>query len=321
MCGEFDLIQRYFQQATGERSDVLLGIGDDCALLEAPPGQALAVSSDTLVSGRHFEAGIDPVALGHKALAVNLSDLAAMGAEPAWVSLMLSLPAADAAWLSGFMQGFAHLADEFGVQLIGGDTTRGPLNIGVTIQGLVDPAQALRRDAARVGDGIYVTGTLGDAGLALRIRQQRYSAAAGSAELDARLDRPWPRVAVGMRLRGWCQCAIDVSDGLAADLGHVCEHSGVGARIHTDRLPLSPPVRRYMQATGDWSLALSAGDDYELVFTIPAERQAAFERAAAEWDVSVTCIGRIETTGGVRALDPEGRPVQGVTQGYDHFRT
>lgn len=321
MPGEFDLIRQYFQGATGDRPDVLLGIGDDCALLRVPPGRVLAVSSDTLVDGRHFETGVDPVALGHKALAVNLSDLAAMGAEPAWVSLMLTLPAADGAWLSGFMQGFSRLADSFGVQLIGGDTTQGPLNIGVTIHGLVDPAQVLRRDAARVGDGIYVTGTLGDAGLALRIRQRQYVLPDGSPELDRRLDRPWPRVDTGVRLREWSRCAIDVSDGLGADLGHICERSGVGARIHLDRLPLSPPVERYIQETGDWSLVLSAGDDYELVFTVPEQGEAAFERAASEWDVPVTRIGHIEAGRGVLALAPDGRPVEGVAKGYDHFRT
>lgn len=316
MPGEFDLIREYFEAATGPREDVLLGIGDDCALLRPPPGQILAVTSDTLVSGRHFAPDADPESLGHKALAVNLSDLAAMGARPAWASLCLTLPAADRDWLAAFMRGFAALAGRFDVSLVGGDTTRGPLAISLTLHGLLAPDQALRRDAARPGDVLYVTGTLGDAGLALRLRQAGRPV---PRVLAQRLDRPEPRVEIGRRLAGYARCAIDISDGLAADLGHVCARSGAGAVLEAARLPLSPPVRAHVAGRGDWGLPLSAGDDYELLFSVPPERQAAFERDSADWEVAVSRIGHIEAGSGVRLRQADGQCVEEIGGGYDHF--
>lgn len=321
MAGEFELIQRFFRDATANRADVLLGVGDDCALLQVPAGQALAVSSDTLLAGHHFAPDAEPEALGHKVLAVNLSDLAAMGAEPAWVSLCISLPNADESWLSGFMRGFTQLASRFGVQLVGGDTTRGPLSIGVTVQGFVDPDRALRRDAARAGDGVYVSGMLGDAGLALKCRQGLYVGKGDMAHLDERLDRPQPRVDLGMRLQPFSRCAIDISDGLGADLGHICEQSGVGATLQLDSLPLSSAVQAYITETGDWSLPLSAGDDYELVFTVAQQRQLDFELILGTLDVAVTRVGTIEQGDRPRAIAPDGRVIDEVTRGYDHFRS
>jgi thiamine-monophosphate kinase len=320
MPGEFDLIRRYFRDATRSRPDVLLGIDDDCALVQVPQDRVLAISSDTLVSGHHFTPDVDPEALGHKALAVNLSDLAAMGAEPAWASLCLTLPQADEAWLQAFMRGFARLADEYGVQLIGGDTTRGPLGIGVTVQGFVDPARALRRDGAREGDLIYVSGTLGDAGLALRVRQGEIPPGGDMRPLDERLDRPQPRVGLGRRLGTYSRCAIDISDGLAGDLGHICRQSRLGALLELERLPLSAAVRDRVRTSGDWSLPLSAGDDYELLFTVPAARQAEFEREAATWELPVTRIGLMQRGEGVRLHGAQGAQSDRWMRAYDHFR-
>lgn len=318
MPGEFDLIRQYFQDATVARGDVTLGIGDDCALLDVPPGRQLAASLDTLVCGRHFVESVDPEALGHKSLAVNLSDLAAMGAEPAWAMLGITLPQADQAWLAAFMRGFVALAAEYGVQLIGGDTTRGPLSVTVQVQGFVEPGKALCRDGARSGDLVYVSGTLGDAGLALLAQQGLYVRQGSMKGLLQRLDRPLPRVALGLALREFASAAIDLSDGLGSDLGHIAERSGVGALLYLDRLPLSDAVRDYVQESGDWSVPLSAGDDYELAFCIPARCQAAFEAASAAWDVPVTWVGMIERGRGVRAMQPDGQ-VDEVAGGFDHF--
>lgn len=320
MSGEFDLIQRYFETASGDRSDVVLGIGDDCALMRPPAERLLAVSTDTLVSGHHFVPDVDPESLGHKVLAVNLSDLAAMGAEPAWASLAITLPSADEAWLGAFMRGFSLLADAFGVALVGGDTTAGPLSITLSVHGFVDPARSLRRDAAGVGDRIYVSGTLGDAGLALRIQQGLVDSPA-SPELQARLDRPSPRIQLGLQLRGICRCAIDVSDGLGADLGHLCRRSGVGARLELARIPLSDPVRNYLRDTEDWSVPLSSGDDYELLFTVPGSQQSVFEEVAARLAAPMTHIGEVVAAEqGIQMLAPDGCVITGLEKGYDHFR-
>lgn len=320
MAGEFELIHRYFEAATTARPDVLLGIGDDCALLQMPPDRVLAVSTDTLVSGRHFEPDVDPVALGHKALAVNLSDLAAMGADPAWATLALTLPQADEAWLASFMKGFAGLADAFGVQLVGGDTTRGPLSITLTVFGFLSADAVLRRDAARPGDRVYVSGTLGDAGLALAIRQGRLQDQQESQGLGERLDRPQPRVRLGQELAACSRCCVDVSDGLLADLAHICERSGVGAVIELEKLPLSPALQQHVRGSGDWTLPLSAGDDYELLFTVPEGLQEAFARISTGFDVAVSCIGRIEKGERVRMIDSDGQAFEPKEAGYDHFR-
>lgn len=315
---EFELIADFFAGATDARPDVPLGIGDDCALLHPPPGTWLAVSMDTLVEGRHFLAGAEPDALGHKALAVNLSDLAAMGAEPAWATLSLTLPQADRAWLGEFMAGFAALAAPHRVQLVGGDTTRGPLSITVQVHGFVDPAAVLRRSAGRPGDRLFVSGTVGDAGLALE-RLAKSPSAALDAHLAARLHRPTPRVALGRLLAGRATAAIDVSDGLVADLGHICEASACGARITLERLPLSPAVAAAC-AGGDWRCALAGGDDYELLFSVAPgqvdEVQAAC-RAAGE---AVQEIGSLVAGAGVTVVYPDGRLSRGVPGGFDHFR-
>lgn len=316
---EFDLIGEYFSSLTVARDDVVLGVGDDCALLVPPAGRQLAVSIDTLVEGRHFVPGADPEALGHKCLAVNLSDLAAMGAEPAWLTLALTLPAVDHDWLAAFTRGLGALARQHGLQLVGGDTTKGPLSISMQVHGFVEPGQALRRDGARAGDLIYVSGTLGDAGLALLAAQGLYVDPDQLGLLRARLDRPTPRLATGRALRGIASSAIDLSDGLGSDLRHVCERSGVGATLHADRLPVSAGVAAYIADTGDWALPLSAGDDYELCITVPAARQGEVERLAAQLPGGLSWIGMIESRSGLRVILPDGRTADDIPGGYDHF--
>ncbi|MCB1760574.1 MAG: thiamine-phosphate kinase [Gammaproteobacteria bacterium] len=316
-CTEFELIERFFNAATRPREDVLLGIGDDCALLRVPAGCELAVSIDTLVSGVHFFADADPQALGHKALAVNLSDLAAMGAEPAWVTLALTLPTADELWLERFMAGFAALADRHQVQLVGGDTTRGPLCITVQAHGVVPQGAALRRDGARVGDRIGVTGSLGDAGLAL---ERLCAGEPLDRSLRARLEQPEPRLAAGIGLRPLANSAIDLSDGLLADLGHICQRSGVGARLELARLPLSEAVEKQVKMRCEWSLPLTSGDDYELCFSVPPQCCAQVEEVLAGEVGGCTWIGVIEEDQGVRCYGTDGRLSRAVQGGYQHFR-
>ncbi len=330
---EFDLIARHFARPGTGRSDVVLGIGDDAALLRPPPGMELAAAIDTLVAGVHFPLDTDAESVGHKALAVNLSDLAAMGAAPAWAMLALTLPQVDERWLADFSRGFFALARAHDVALVGGDTTRGPLTISVQVQGFVTPGEAFRRGGARPGDLIYVTGTLGDAGLALLL-----ASAPGVvppeefAWLRGRLDRPQPRVAEALRLRGWVRAAIDVSDGLLADLGHVLEASEVGATLALDRLPQSPAFRTCLEAMGDahpilrrftsglaWAdLALTAGDDYELCFTVDPANAARLNALAADGMVC-TCIGVIDATPGLRCRLADGTSYGPQRRGYDHF--
>jgi len=319
-ASEFELIRRFFARATAARDDVLLGIGDDCALLQPPPGCALAVSMDTLVEGRHFLPGSDPEALGHKALAVNLSDLAAMGAEPAWATLALTLPRADTDWLAGFMTGLGALAAQYGVQLVGGDTTRGPLSITLQVHGFVDPSRALRRDAGRPGDRLFVSGTLGDAALALEWLQRRRGLPAEHADLRRRLDRPQPRVALGRLLLGRARAAIDISDGLVADLGHVCEASGVGAEIELARLPLSPAVATQC-ACGDWRHPLAGGDDYELLFSVEPTQVDGLREACRQAGHAVQEIGRLVDDNGIALIYPDGHISREIPDGFDHFRS
>lgn len=313
---EFDLIDR-IRARVGMREDVLLGIGDDAAILRVPAGRQLVVTMDALNSGVHFPAETAPADIGWKALAVNLSDLAAMGATPAWCTLSLSLPEPDAVWLEGFLDGFLALAAAHGIALVGGDTTRGPLSISVAAHGLVEDGQALRRDGARVGDDIWVTGSLGDAAAALR--QWRTSAPAAPL-LRARLDRPTPRVQAGRALRGLAHAAIDVSDGLLADLAHVCRASGVGAEIDAAALPASAAlVAAYPDAATRHILQASGGDDYELCFTAPTHRRADIVSAAAEADTTATRIGRVAAGSGVRLLDADGRVLRLPGNGFEHF--
>ena len=320
-AAEFSLIDRFFAAHGGSRADVVLGIGDDCALLTPPPGQQLAVTIDTLVADVHFFADVDPEALGHKALAVNLSDLAAMGATPAWATLALTLPKADEDWLARFCRGLFALADRCQVQLIGGDTTHGPTTV-ITIQahGFVPPEQALRRDGAQPGDGIYLTGTPGDAGLAL-------AAAYGKVDLDqawraggqTRLERTQPRIAQGVALRGIASAAIDISDGLAQDLGHILERSRVGARVELAQLPLSPALAASLDADAAIETALTGGDDYELCFTVPPARAAQLESLAMDWDCRCTRIGVITAESGLQLRRADGSALRLTRQGYDHF--
>jgi thiamine-monophosphate kinase len=317
---EFEIIREYFARQPVQRADVVLGIGDDAAVLEVPADRQLVVSTDLLVSGVHFPAGTDARAVGHKALAVNLSDLAAMGAEPAWFTLNLSLPSPDTAWLQGFCHGLFELARRHGVALIGGDTTRGPLTIGVQIMGLVARGAALQRAGARPGDEIYVTGTLGDAALGLRLLQGEIKLPEEfHAAVVARLERPTPRVAAGQRLQGLATACIDISDGLLADLGHILEASGVGARIELARLPLSLAYDPAFAQVG-WEAALAGGDDYELCFTVPPEQADELRRAAVLFGVSCTRIGVIEAEPGLRIVDQHGTAYAPKLTGFEHFR-
>ncbi len=311
--GEFDLITRIRARA-GTRDDIVLGIGDDAALLAPPPGKQLVVTADTLNDGIHFPADTVPAAIGWKALAVNLSDLAAMGAEPAWCTLSLSLPQADAGWIDGFLDGFLDLAGRHGIALVGGDTTHGPLSISVTAMGLVEPGQALRRDGARIGDDVWVTGTLGDAagGLALLAHEPGHA-------LRARLDRPTPRVEAGRALSGIATACVDVSDGLLADLGHVCSRSGVGALVDVDALPASDALRDAFDEAARLALQAGGGDDYELCFTAPVDAREQIAALASRLGLHVTRIGRIVEGEGVQPLRSDGQPWSPPRQGYDHF--
>lgn len=313
---EFSLIDDYIATSTTMRTDVRVGIGDDCAVLDIPHGKSLAVSMDTLVAGRHFLEGVNTVTLGHKALAVNLSDLAAIGAEPAWATLSLTMPKADTGWIQDFMQGFLALADRFGVQLVGGDITCGPLSITVQIHGFVDPLQVMRRDGAQPGDLIYVTGSLGDAGLALRLQQAGKLDKSDHQQLLQRLDCPTPRITEGIQLASIATSAIDLSDGLIGDLGHIVQQSNCGATIELQRLPCSRAVKAAIAESREWSLPLSSGDDYELCFTVPEVKQ--LQQLAAALDCPLTRIGVIEQQPGIRCIDAEGAEVD-VESGYDHF--
>jgi thiamine-monophosphate kinase len=318
--GEFDLITRYFARPALRQP---LGIGDDCALLQPAAGQQLAVSTDMLVEGRHFLSTVDPRRLGHKCLAVNLSDLAACGAEPIAFTLSLALPVADPQWLAPFAEGLFALADAHGCELVGGDTTRGPLCISITVFGQVPPGQALLRSGARPGDDLWVSGTLGDARLALEVfRGTRAVPAEVFEAARARMEQPTPRVALGQALRGVASAAIDVSDGLLGDLGHILRYSGVGAEVDAAAtVPLL--AARAGCGLGDDAavdLVLAGGDDYELAFTAPAAARAQVEAAGHASVTPVTRIGRIVAGAGVlRVLDAAGRPVTRSFAGWDHF--
>ncbi len=313
---ELDLIRDYFTGIGSSRADVSLGVSDDCALLRVPAQTELAVSIDTLVSGVHFLEDCDPEGLGHKSLAVGLSDLAAMGAEPAWATLALTLPSANDAWLKAFSRGFARLAARHGMELVGGDTTRGPLTISVQVHGLVPQGQAIRRDGARPGDLVCVSGTLGDAGLALRQLGAREPV---SGFLRARLEQPTARVELGVALRGIASAMIDLSDGLAADLGHILQRSGVGAEIRLADLPLSGELRAHPLAGADWGLPLASGDDYELCFCVPRRNQGQIPMLARRCGIRIEEIGLITHKAGLRCLLDDGRIWQPEAPGYDHF--
>ncbi|HEX6834619.1 MAG TPA: thiamine-phosphate kinase [Rudaea sp.] len=310
---EFDLIDLIRTRCAIMRDDVRLGIGDDAALLAVPPGWQLAVSADTLVAGVHFPAATAPFDVGWKSLAVNLSDLAAMGATPAWALLALTLPHGDVRWVAEFADGFAALAREYKLALVGGDTTQGPLSITVTIHGFVPEGGALLRSGARVGDAVYVTGTLGDAAGGLRGLDR-----ADAAPLVERLNRPTPRVAQGLLLRGRAHACIDVSDGLAADLGHIARASGVGALIDADSLPASPALLARFDTDARRALQLAGGDDYELCFTAPEEAGDLLDDLARS-GCAATKIGRIVAEPGVRVVAGDGSPVAIPRAGWEHF--
>ncbi len=321
---EFDLIREFFTPSNPAGTGVVLGVGDDCALLDIPAGMELAVSLDTLLEGVHFPETTDAADVGYKALAVGLSDLAAMGAKPAWTTLALTLPRVDTSWLRDFSNGFFSLARQYGMALVGGDTTRGPLAV-VTIQvhGLVPQGQALRRGGACCGDLIYVTGSLGDAALALQIMQQGVAVVHDQAEwLQRRLNRPAPRVEQGIALRELASAAIDISDGLLADLGHILQASGAGARLELDRIPRSESYLACAAILEDpYRLALAGGDDYELCFTIPAGKKPALEQLIAQRNWPCCCIGIIEPQPGIRCFHPDGSQYFPASKGYDHFAT
>ncbi len=321
---EFKLIHEIAQRIK-PRADVLLGIGDDCAILMPPKGKRLALSTDTLVAGVHFFANTEPYLIGYKALAVNLSDLAAMGAKPLWYSMALTLPNADAHFARELTRGMHTLSVEYDIALIGGDTTRGPLAITITVIGALDPgvgsaSVALKRSGAQIGDGVYVSGTLGDAAGALKLRTD------GKIEpiwLAQRLDQPTPRVALGLALHGIASSAIDVSDGLVADLSHICRQSGCSATLHAERLPISHELVIAHGLPSAWQYALGGGDDYELLFTAAPQHEAALTKLASAQTLAITRIGTIGARHAseewVQVLDGNNLPIVILKRGYEHF--
>jgi thiamine-monophosphate kinase len=315
--GEFDLIERFFKRPVKRNP---LGIGDDCALLAPAAGMQLAVSCDMLVEGRHFLSTVDPFKLGHKALAVNLSDLAACGAKPLAFTLALAMPQADEAWLEPFSRGLLALADEHGCELLGGDTTRGPLNICVTVFGEVPAGQALLRSGARAGHDLYVSGTLGDARLALEAFRGTLVLPAELFQLArGRMEQPTPRVALGQALLGLASAAIDVSDGLLGDLGHVLRSSGVGASIDTAVAAGLLQAAGALDEASRLEYVLAGGDDYELAFTAPPAQRQAVQAAAGRAGTTVTRIGRIDSEPGLRLLDGQGQTIDRRYGSFDHF--
>ncbi|WP_428826663.1 thiamine-phosphate kinase [Azonexus sp. IMCC34842] len=321
MAAEFALIDQYFTRPT---PSAVLGPGDDCALLQPSPGKQLAVTTDMLVAGTHFLPDTDPKNLGWKALAVNLSDLAAMGATPRWVTLAGALPAADEAWIGQFTAGFFACADEYGVDVVGGDTTRGPLNICVTALGEIEPGQALRRDGAKAGDQIWVSGRPGLASLGLAQLQGKIQLPEPWPRLCiGALEKPRPRVALGQALVGIASAAIDVSDGLLADLGHIAERSGCAAAVKLVQLPHLPKGESYDADLRRMALEcqLAGGDDYELCFTAPGPQSQAISRIAADLELPLWCIGEMTAgpSGEVTVFDPDGKAVEFEHKGFDHF--
>ena len=317
MTSEFELIRRYFTRPTRQ---TVLGAGDDAALLSLTPGMELAVSADMLVAGTHFFADADPYQLGWKSLAVNLSDLAAMGALPKWATLAIALPQADEHWISSFADGFFACADRYQIYLIGGDTTRGPLAISVQIMGEVQPGKALRRSGAQAGDEIWVSGTLGNAALALAALQGRYALPEDELEtcLPA-LHLPQPRVELGLLLQPHASSAIDISDGLLADLGHILESSQLAAEIDLRFLPCSLPVRQRLGEREVQRMALAGGDDYELCFTAPARFHGDIMRLAQLIGLPLSCIGQLAQGSGIEVLGLDGKLLDIDWSGFDHF--
>jgi thiamine-monophosphate kinase len=317
LTSEFELIARHF---TKPAANAVLGVGDDCALVDVTNGMDLAVSTDTMVSGTHFFPDVDPENLGHKTLAVNLSDIAAMGAMPYWAMLALTLPSVDHPWLAAFAKGFFDLAAEYNVSLIGGDTTRGPLTITVTIMGQVPTGAALRRNGAKAGNDIWVSGNVGDAALAVAHRHGKLVLSERDyREAVMRLYEPTPRVALGQALRGMATSAIDISDGLIADLGHICRLSGVGATVELGSIPVSEIGARHFNDDAGITAIVAGGDDYELCFTAPANARESIEELTDVLGVPLTRIGQVKRGKGVSLLGADGKPVKIDGRGYDHF--
>ena len=319
---EFDLINQFFKSTAVNRADVLLGIGDDCAILSPPDNKKLAVSTDTLICGVHFPESTSAENIGYKSLAVNLSDLAAMGADPAWVSLAISLPEANKIWLKSFMSGFNELAEKYNVALIGGDTTQGPLSVTVNITGFIDADKTLKRSTARSGDLIFVTGYIGDAYIGLKtILNNDFNNRLSSQQLaycENKLNRPQPRIDVGNLLKGFSASAIDISDGLLADLNHICKASNVGADININNIPVSNALLNYYQDQPDWSSILTAGDDYELCFTCSESQAIDMQNVMKENNITVSCIGKI--TDACEIICKLNNQILSFEQtGYNHF--
>ncbi|MEJ2179129.1 MAG: thiamine-phosphate kinase [Gammaproteobacteria bacterium] len=319
---EFSLIDKFFKDRGVVRDDVTLAIGDDAAVANVPAGFQLITAVDTLVDGVHFPRDSQAFDIGYKALAVNLSDMAAMGAEPAWATLALTMPQVDESWLQQFCDGFFKLADEFNLQLIGGDTTQGPLTVSVQLMGLVPQGEALKRSGAKPGDRIFVSGNVGDAALGLQIQQQNISSTNLTTEqkqtLLARLHRPEPRINLGIMLRNVASAAIDVSDGLLADLNHMLNASQLGAKIQLECVPISQPMREYGESIDQLALSLAGGDDYELCFTVPESKLAEIQKIHQQLKLKVSEIGVVEEKYGLRLLN-KGVAVKRPFKGFEHF--
>lgn len=318
--GEFDLITRYFTNIGVKRSDATISVGDDGAVLQVRDGYDLVVTTDTMVENTHFFPDVDPRALGHKLVTVNISDLAAMGAEPTWLSLALTLPKMDELWLSQFAAGLHETAEYYNCQLVGGDTTRGPLSLTMIAKGLVPRGKAITRAGAKVGDYIYVTGTLGDAALGLRLTQGTHMVSKKhQGHVLQRFNYPSARVALGQALRNTASSAMDISDGLAGDLPHILRRSGVGAYVDINRIPMSQALKDSCDTSLALQLALSGGEDYELLFTVPESRRGALDVLLAPYGVPITCIGRITGAAGKLELKAGEQLFPYQHQGFQHF--
>ena len=316
---EFELIKRFFSEQAIKRKDVVLGIGDDCAIVTPSERQNIAITTDTLVAGVHFPHETSARAIGHKSIAVNLSDLAAMGAEPSWISLAITMPEIDVDWVKEFCAGVFELCEYYNVQLIGGDTTQGPLSITVTAQGLIPINKHLTRSGAKAGDWIYVTGEIGDAALALKYIFKEVDVAAEYRESVQRsLDFPTPRILAGQALRGYASAAIDLSDGIISDLGHICSASKVGANIVLDDLPISNALRDSVSLEDAFKMALVGGDDYELLFTVSEDNKVGMETALANTGNTITCIGQINRSEKITTT-LNNKPVPINAKSFEHF--
>lgn len=318
--GEFELIAEYFSAVGAKRSDVITGVGDDGAVIQVRDGHDLVVTTDTMVSGTHFFANDDPRALGHKLVTVNVSDLAAMGAEPAWLSLALTMPEINQTWLKQFSAGVNETAEYYNCQLVGGDTTRGPLSLTMTAKGLVPRGKALTRSGAKVGDYIYVTGTLGDAALGLKLQQGLHQVSKKHhTHILQRFQYPSARVALGQALRNIANSAMDLSDGLYGDIQHILRRSSVGASIDVQKLPLSQALKDSCDNASAFALALSGGEDYELLFTVPENKRGSLDVLLSPYGVALTCIGRITGVAGKLELKNGEQVFNYQPQGFKHF--